>query len=173
GLSGSASQDVHLGGKFCEMHTLFARLNSSEILPYFIAGETHNRCQQSHHRFADSPKNGLSGTASDRVRSIRIQPVLNDVGVESAQFNSTEMIDALIDFVECKFFVPADNVGRKLRSDPQNVLINREHLLERHRICRREIIEITETVLEQVVADSAIVLRDALHQVLGADNVFA
>src|SRR5207302_3267812 len=113
-----------------EMYTLSPRLNGSQVLPHFIASETHDRSQQPDHCLANPPQSGLRRAPSHRVRREGIKPVLGDVGVERAQLNRAEMIHALINLMERKLLVPSLYVRRQSSSHAKNVLIDGLHLLE-------------------------------------------
>ena len=80
----------------------------------------------------------------------------------------------MIDLVESKLVVPARHVRGHGDGLAQHVLIDRFHLVERHRIALRiEVVQIARAHNETGVADLAVVFRHPLHQLLGADHVFA
>ena len=83
------------------------------MLPHFITGKAHDRRKQTSQRLADAPERCLSRAPADRIRSIGVKPVFDDVGVKGAQFDGAEVVYALIDFVKRKLFVPASHVHRK------------------------------------------------------------
>src|SRR5262249_22629891 len=100
--------------------------------------------------------------------------VFEHVEVECAHFHSAEIQNSLVDLVERKLAVPAKNVGGQGGGLAQHVLIQHFEFFEGQSIVRGiEVVQVAQTVLEQIVPDGAVVFRDALHQALGSNDVLA
>src|ERR1700733_15741811 len=94
------------------MHALLAIVDGREILPNFLTGEAHHRGQQPDEGFADAPNGGLGGAAAERAGSSSVQAILQNVEIESAQFDRAEIIHPVVDLVKCKFLKVAPTLTR-------------------------------------------------------------
>src|SRR5882672_7506475 len=121
------------------------------MLPDLIASEAHDRRQQSYHGFADAPERCLRGATAEGIGCKGVQPVLYDVGIKRAEFNGAKVVYPLVNLVEGKLVVPADHVRRQRGGQPQHVLVDGRHPVERDSLVRGEIEEVAEAVLEKIV----------------------
>src|SRR5437660_10502878 len=124
--------------------------------PDLLAGETHERRQQTHRGFQNPPDDSLGGAATRRICRRGVKAILKHIEVERAQFDRAEIQNALVDFVKSELLVPAFDIGSHGRGLPQHVLVERLELFERKRVLYGiEIVQVPKSILEQIVADGA------------------
>src|ERR1051326_2770270 len=70
------------------------------MLPDFIRRVRQDRRQYSSQRLSQQMKRGLRGTALPRIGPLAIEPVLDYVQVERAQFHGTEIVNCMVDTVK-------------------------------------------------------------------------
>ena len=98
-------QNIGRARKLCHVHAVRASLNFGQILPDFFTSEAHDRRQQARQRLADAPDRGLRAAPRLRFRREDVEPVLQHVEIKRAQVDNAEMIQPVIDPVECKIVI--------------------------------------------------------------------
>src|SRR5882672_2955514 len=168
----SNTQDIGRGREGSQMYALRSGFNLGQKLPDLFTRKAGDGREQSHQCLTNAPGRSLRRAAGLRLGRGNVEPVFEHVEVECAQVHDAEMIYPVIDLMESKLVVPLSDVVSERARLTQHVLIERFHLVERHRISLRiEIIKITQDVAERV-PDLLVVFSDALHQGFGADYVF-
>ena len=75
--------------------------------------------------------------------------------------------------MERELLIPAQNIAHQIRSHEEHVFVDRVHLLEGDLIALRiEAIKVAEDPAE-CIADVAVVITHALHQLIGSMHVLA
>src|SRR5580704_14224200 len=102
-----------------------------------------------------------------------VHAVFEDVEIERTQVDDSEVVDGLVDAMKFEFLIPAENFFGELAGAGEHVLIEWQELRFGDAIaCGVESIEISEEEAEGI-ADLAIELGTAGHEVFAGSHVFA
>src|SRR5579883_1548891 len=162
-----------------QVDTCWTLCVSGQIAPHFVGSEAEDRSYQANQRFNDFVDDRLRGAAGDARRCEGVHAVLEHVEVDGAEVDDAELIDSMVDTVELEVSVPAAFTVRsadlldQLTRASKHVLVEREQVFIRHRMFGRvEAVQVAEQEAEGV-AQLAVVVRNALHEVFAGSNVFA
>ncbi len=172
-LRGVLREDLFGFGEEGEVHAGFAACGGGKVFPDFVGGEAEDGRDEADQGFGDLPEDGLRGAARGRCRREGVHAVFEDVEIERAQVDDGEFVDRLIDAMEFEGFVPGEDFLGEFAGAGEHVLIERQKVRFGDAIARGiEAVEIAEEEAEGV-AQLAIELGAALHQVFAGGHVFA
>ena len=129
----------------------------AEFLPRLFRGEGEDRCHQLEEGAGDVPQRTLRRATGARIALRRVETVLEDVEVETAEIFRTEVLQGLHDAVEFIAIVVGLGIRLQLARHGQRVTINLQPLGHRQQILPR--VEVGRRVGEQEsqgIADAAI-----------------
>ena len=89
-------------GNSCQVvrNTDSARV-TAQMPPHLLGGERQDRRQPAHHALGDVPHRGLRRAARAARGRGRVKAILQNIEIEAAQIDHAEVVDLLIDQVEC------------------------------------------------------------------------
>ena len=170
-----AGDDVGDVGEEREVDAGFAAFDFGQKLPDLVGGEAEDGGDEADEGFGDVPEHGLRGAAGGVVGREGVQAVFEDVEVERAEVGDGELVDGVVDAVELEVVVGGEDLGVELGGAGEDVLVERQSSdLRRTRSrCRGvEVVQVAEQEAEGV-AQLAVVVADALHEVFAGGHVFA
>ncbi len=170
GVAGDDCSDV---GEEGDVNTGLSAFDFGKVFPDFVGGEAEDWRDESREGFGDAPDGGLCAAAGRMVRGEGVEAVLEDVEIEGAEVSVGELVEGLVGAVELEVIVGGADACGELREAAKDVLVEGFELREGDGVSGRvEIVEIAEQEA-QGVAQLAVVVADALHEVFAGGYVFA
>ncbi len=175
GLDGGdgAGDDVADLGEEREVDAGGAVGDGGEILPDLVGGEAEDGRDKAGEGFGDAPDGGLGGAARGGVGREGVEAVFGYVEVERAEVGVGELVQGLVGAVELELVVGLAHGGVEFGGAGEDVAVEGLHLGPGDGVGGgREVVQIAQEEAEGV-AQLAVVLADAAHQVFAGDDVFA
>ncbi len=156
------------------MNARFAAFDLGEQGPCFVGGEAEDRGNQACERFGDAPECRLGAAAGGVVGGEGVEAVFQDVKIQGAEVGVHELVEGVVGAVELEGVVGGANLGVERRGAGEDVLVERLELREVVDCVSgwSEVVQVAEQEAERV-AQLAVVVADALHQVFAGGDVFA
>ena len=168
-----AGDDVGDVGKEREVDAGFAVRDFGEELPDLICGEAEDGRDEAGEGFGDTPESGLRAATAGVVGGEGVEAVFEDVEVERAEVGVYVLVECLIGAVELEVVVGFADLCVELGGAGEDELVEGLHLREVDGVGGGvEVVEVAEEEA-QGVAQLAVVVADALHDVFAGDDILA
>ncbi len=172
-LLDAAGDDVGDVGEEGEVDAGFALFDFGKELPDLVGGEAEDGGDEAGESFGDAPECGLRAAAAGVVGSEGVEAVLQHVEIERAEVGVYVFVERLVGAVELEVVVGLADFGVELGGAGEDELVERLHRRKRDGVRRWvEVVEVAEEEAKSV-AQLAVVVADALHEVFAGGYVFA
>ena len=141
-------------------------LPAREDPPRLLRGEAQRGRHQAQQAVGDVPQGGLRRTPGAGLRAAGIEPVLEDVEIESPQILRAEHLQLLHHEVELVAVVVGGDVVMQLSRERERVAVHLDHLGHGNGVARRIEIRGVREQEAQRVADAAVALDDPLQDLV-------